>query len=141
MDSYDPWRALGECEGVRLVVADLPGTLRGQIDFATRTITLHPRLLPVERRCTLAHELVHLERGPVLVRLTPREERIVATIAARRLLPIEALADALRWSDDPHVLADELAVDVRTVRVRLATLSDDERAFVHNRLNFSIWSG
>jgi hypothetical protein len=138
MNSYDPWQALSQFEGVRLVVADLPGTRRGQIDFETRTITLHPRLQPAERRCTLAHELVHLERGPVLVRQTPREERIVAAIAARRLLPIEALADALRWSDDPGVLADELSVDVRTVRIRLTTLSEGERALLHERLSISI---
>jgi predicted transcriptional regulator len=134
MDSYDPWRALGEYEGVRLVVADLPGTLRGQIDFVTRTITLHRRLEPVEQKCTLAHELVHLERGPVLVRQTSREERLVAAIAAARLVPIADLADALRWSDDVGVLADELSVDVRTIRVRLDNLSHAEKAMVGQRL-------
>jgi hypothetical protein len=138
MNSYDPWHALSDFEGVRLEMAALPGSRRGQIDFETRTITLHPRLLPDERRCTLAHELVHLERGPVLVRQTPREERIVAAIAARRLLPIEALADALRWSDDPGVLAEELLVDDRTIRTRLATLTAEEKAFVHDRLSVSM---
>lgn len=127
MDSYDPWRALSEIEGVHLVVADLPGHRRGEINFETRTITLHPRLDPIERRCTLAHELVHLERGPVLIRQTDREERIVSAIAAQRLVSVEVLAAALQWSDDPRVIADELGVDERTIRVRLANLDESER--------------
>jgi hypothetical protein len=74
----------------------------------------------------------------VLVRQSPREERIVSAIAARRLLPIEVLADALRWSDDPRVIAEELSVDARTVRTRMVTLSADEKAFVNDRLSASV---
>ena len=131
---YDPWAALSQLDDVRLVIADLPRYRRGQIEFATRTITLHRSLDPTERRCTLAHELVHLERGPTLVRLTPREERVVSAIAARRLIPVEALAACLRWTDDSAVLADELGVDERTVRIRIATLTEHERVAIEGRL-------
>jgi Zn-dependent peptidase ImmA (M78 family) len=134
MDSYDPWHALNEIDGVHLVVADLPGRRRGEIDFETRTITLHPRLRPVERRCTLAHELVHLERGPVLIRQTNREERIVSAIAARRLVSVGVLAAALQWSDDPRVIADELGVDERTIRIRLANLTESEQRTLRTTL-------
>jgi uncharacterized protein DUF955 len=131
---YDPWSALSELDDVRLVIADLPRHRRGQIEFATRTITLHRSLDPAERRCTLAHELVHLERGPVLVRQTRREEQVVAAIAARRLVPLAALTAGLRWTHDPAQLADDLGVDERTVRLRLASLTDAERATIADRL-------
>jgi hypothetical protein len=130
MNSYDPWQALCEHHDVRLVVEELPGTRRGEIDFESRTITLHPRLRPAERRCTLTHELVHLERGPVLVRQTGREERVVAAISARRLVPLDALADVMSWTDDPRVIAEELDVDPRTIKVLLDDLTESERASI-----------
>lgn len=126
--AYDPWDRLASLDDVRLETRRLPPRRRGQVDFVTRVITLAPHLDPRERTCTLAHELVHLERGPVLVRNTPREERAVAAIAARRLVPLPRLAQALRWTDDPRALAEELDVDPRTVRARLANLTDAERA-------------
>ena len=127
MEPYDPWVALDSVGRVTLLESDLRAGRRGQITFSTRVIELSRDLLEVERTCTLAHELVHLERGPVISRHTAREERIVASIAARRLIDLERLADALTWSTDCTELADELGVDVRTVKVRLAMLSDKER--------------
>jgi hypothetical protein len=135
MKPYDPWHALTDFRHARVVFDDLPPRRRGEIDFATQTITLQRCLDPTVQRCTLAHELVHLERGPVVMWHAPREERAVAAIAARRLVSIEALADALRWSQDERTLADELAVDVRTVRVRLRSLDDSERAFLDSRVH------
>jgi hypothetical protein len=135
MTAYDPWRALDDFQHVRVVFDELPPRRRGQIDFGTQTITLHARLDPTSQRCTLAHELVHLERGPVLRCRAPREERAVAAIAARRLVSIEALAEAMRWSQDERALADELAVDLRTVRVRLRYLDDVERDYLRERVH------
>ena len=63
----------------------------------------------------------------MISRHSAREERIVASIAARRLIEFDRLADALSWTTDCHELADELGVDARTVRVRLATLTEEER--------------
>ena len=65
----------------------------------------------------------------------PREERAVAAIAARRLVSIEALAEAMRWSQDERAVAEELSVDVRTVRVRLRCLDDAERALLRERVH------
>jgi hypothetical protein len=134
MKAYDPWLALAEFHRARVVFGDLPPRRRGEVDFKTQVITLHRRLDPTAQRCTLAHELVHLERGPVVTWCVPREERAVAAIAARRLVSIEALADAMRWSQDERSLAEELAVDVRTVRVRLRYLDDTERALLRSRV-------
>lgn len=127
METYDPWAALDHVGPVTLVDADLPPGRRGEITFSTRVIALSRELLEVERTCTLAHELVHLERGPVMRRHTAREERTVAAIAARRLVSLDRLARTLAWSTDCHELADELGVDARTVRVRLAELTEQER--------------
>ena len=135
MTTYDPWLALADFDRASVVFDDLPPRQRGEVDFGTRTITLARRLDPTTQRCTLAHELVHLERGPVVMCHAPREERTVAAIAARRLVPIEALAEALRWSPDERTLAEELCVDVRTVRVRLQSLSDSERSFLRDRVH------
>jgi hypothetical protein len=59
----------------------------------------------------------------------------VSERAARWLLPIEAVADALVWCSDDHELAEELWVDLFTVRCRLQTLTDGETAFINARMD------
>lgn len=91
-----------------------------------------------ERRSTLAHELVHLERGiaPYHPHYTLREERIVDELAARRLISILDLADALTWCqgrvDDEA--AEELGVDLETLKTRLATLKPIELCWLERQL-------
>ena len=98
----------------------------------------HPphHLLQAERRCTIAHELIHLERGPAPDDpwLRAREERAVEAEAARRLITLDALADALAWSDRPVEVAEELWVDVQTLDVRVDGLNPAERAELDTRL-------
>jgi hypothetical protein len=101
-----------------------------------RRIWLARGLTQAERRCTLTHELVHLERGPVPTDpvAAAREERIVDEIAARRLIPVEALADGLRWTRHPLDLADHLWVDQPTLTARMATLDPLEVAELEHHL-------
>lgn len=101
-------------------------------DWARRVVTVDCRLSAVQRRCTLAHELVHVERGPVPRDpwLAAREEAAVEAEAARRLIPLDALAGALAWSRRPDEVAEELWVDVQTLAVRIGGLSDVERVAV-----------
>lgn len=87
-----------------------------------------------ERRATLTHEIAHLERGDVPPHMHAREERIVSLIAARRLIPLDRLADALRWARDLTELAEELWVDEPTVRCRLDGLDPIEVADLHAEL-------
>lgn len=133
---YHPWRALRSLVDWTLQwqASDL---VDGVTHFPSRTITLDPRLLQVERRCTITHELVHIERGPVPAdpRLAAREESYVEQEAARRLITLEALADALAWCHDEYEAADELWVDVDTLRVRLAHLHPAEVAHLRRRLD------
>lgn len=103
-----------------------PGTL-GRVDYSAATITLHPRLLQGERRATLTHELIHLERGPAADGCEALEEHMVELEAARRLITIAELVRAIQWTDDVHELALELWVDPATVRVRMRHLDDEHR--------------
>lgn len=128
---YHPWRHLRSIPDLRLSWADLPGLLgivRG------RDITLATGQLQAERRCTLAHELVHVERGTAEEPWCEREERHVDAIAARRLVPLDDLIEAVLWARNVHELAEELWVDVATVQARLASLTAAERERVQARL-------
>lgn len=134
---WNPWRHVGKHYpdiDVETRV-ELPGRVWGLT--IGRTILLCRRLDQSARRSTLAHELIHLERGPVPedARGRAREERAVSAEAARRLIPLEALADALRWTRDEHQLADALWVDRPTLRARMGSLDPVEVAELENRLN------
>lgn len=127
---WHPWRALRRRPDITLVFEDPgPGAL-GRVDYDTATITLHPRLLQAERRATLTHELVHLERGPAVRGHEAREERAVEIEAARRLIDLAQLVDAVKWTDDVHELAFELWVDPDTVQIRLRSLPEHEARVV-----------
>lgn len=93
-----------------------------------RRIWLSFGLTQAERRCSLTHELVHRERGPVPREpvAAAREEKIVDEIACRRLITISALVDGLRWTTEPHDLAEHLWVDTATLHTRLSTLDPIE---------------
>lgn len=88
-------------------------------------IRLDKRLLQVERRCTLAHELVHVEAGEGRA-CTPSRGREVDRIAAARLVPFEVLVKASRWARDPLELAEELWVTPSMLEARCETLTAAE---------------
>lgn len=114
----------------------LPGDLLGLWDEATRTVWLHDDLTSAERRSTLVHELVHAERGDVPCgddALDARQEARVEREAARRLLPIDVLADVVTWAVDPHEAAAELDVDVDVLTARLSSLTRAEQELLSAR--------
>lgn len=125
---YNPWGELAARPHLQLRWAD--AAHRGCIDFATSTITLARGMLRAERRSVLTHELVHDERGPTQIWTVPREEALVRRVSARRLIDIYDLADALRWAHDEHEAAEELDVDVATLRARLTSLHPSERGLL-----------
>lgn len=95
---WNPWRALRAREHVHLEWRDLPDGIDGfwaPLPGGRAVIALAARLRRTERRCVLAHELVHDERGFV-TSLMPRalaekEERAVEVEVARRLVPLDDL--------------------------------------------------
>jgi Zn-dependent peptidase ImmA (M78 family) len=128
---YDPWRDLAEnWPQLEVVIEPMRGELLGELRYPV--IALRAGTSSAQRRCTLAHELVHLERG---VRdwgpWTAREELHVHREVARRLIPSDELVAALRslgGGDDIAALARALDVDVQTARLRLDILTPAERA-------------
>ncbi len=135
--SFHPWRLLRTRHPDVEVSCryQLPDRLMG-VQYGRR-ILLCRTLTQAERRCTLTHELVHRERGPVPTdpAAAAAEERTVDRIAARRLITLGSLVDGLRWTRDPHQLAEHLWVDVPTLRVRMSGLDAVEVAELENRLD------
>jgi hypothetical protein len=87
-----------------------------------------------ERRSTLRHELEHHFNGPVLESLLAKEEIACELAAARDLIDIRKLGEALAWTQDRRQLADELWVDPGLLDVRIAHLQPSERAYLRQRL-------
>lgn len=102
---------------------------------STQEVSIRTDLTQSERRSTLAHELIHLDRGPAIVGFEDHEERIVDEEAARWLIPLDKLADALVWAFDDEELADLLWVDLGTVQARLVTLTAAETVTINAALD------
>jgi hypothetical protein len=139
---YDPWRDLAEnWPAVEVVSEPMRGRLLGELRYPV--IALRAGTSAAQRRSTLAHELVHLERGggcggP----WSAREELLVHAEAARRLVPLDALADAIAECGGDHdvgAVARLLDVDTETARLRLRLLTAAERARLRTRLSPEGW--
>lgn len=131
-----PWRRLRALADVTLLWHD-EGPM-GETDFEAGTISIRRNLTWEERRCTVLHECLHVERGPVLVSLAEREELRVQKETARLLLPsIKAIGDAYAWSQgDDAGAAIELGVDVDVLRTRMRFMTHpSERGYLARRFN------
>jgi hypothetical protein len=98
MGGWNPWRSLRAREHLDLEWRDLPPGVDGA--WVPRrggraVIVLAARLTRRARRCALAHELVHDERGIVTTSLpaalAAKEERAVDLEVARRMVPSDEL--------------------------------------------------
>lgn len=94
-----------------------------------KVILLARTLTRVQGRCALAHELAHIDlqhRPDVAGRYGRWQEREADWLAARRLIPLPVLADALVWCRDDRALAEELDVVPELVDLRRTHLSQEE---------------
>lgn len=130
---WNPWRALKSLLHIDLVWERLPDGILGETDVYT-TIWLDPRQQQARRRSTLAHELAHIKLGHTNG-CNPRDELAASIWAARKLITIDRLADALKWTQDLTELADELWVDESTVETRLKYLHPAEIRQVQDALD------
>lgn len=126
--AYSPWRDLTDnWPDVEVRIAELPGDLLGEVREGGRLIVLRRGTSSAQRRCTLTHEIVHLERGlpsALVPHLLAVEERQVHAEAARRLITVPALAEAIRVTgSDERDIAAELWVDLATLRARVRDLT------------------
>ena len=133
---HDPWRELRTFTDWALEWVHLPADLLGLTDFRTRTVLLDARLLQAERRCTLAHELEHVGRGPMPADpvLAAREEAAIDRAVARKLIDIGELGEALAWASGLAEAAQELWVDEDTLAARLRHLRPAEVHQLRQRL-------
>jgi hypothetical protein len=122
---FHPWLNLRALPHITVHWLPLDGDIQAVTD-GHATICMDPRLLQVERRCSLTHELVHIERGHTGP-CNPKIERQVRRETARRLVTITDLIDALKWSRSVPELADELWVTVGVLMDRIDSLSAHER--------------
>ncbi|WP_159622714.1 ImmA/IrrE family metallo-endopeptidase [Ruania rhizosphaerae] len=122
---WHPWRTLRTLTHVDVHWTDQP---RGRIAATDgRRIWMDTRLLQVQRRVAATHELIHIEQGHTSG-CHPRVEAWVRVATARRLITIDALIDALRWTEDWHEAADVLWVTVEVLKDRIDHLTPDETA-------------
>ena len=134
---YSPWGdAAARHPDVHISAADCHPA-RGAWVPEARVILLDRRLRRTERRTVLAHEIAHVDLGhrPTGRRwFDRRQEREANRLADQRLVPLDALAGALRWALCAEEAAHELDVTVDVVRRRLAALTDGEKTWIEGRL-------
>ena len=140
---YDPWLDLAEnWPEVVVRIEHMPGRLLGELCYPV--IALRADTSPGQRRCTLTHEIVHLERGVRdCGRWLAREEWYVDREVAHRLLPVDILAPAIRAAggiEDLPEIARQLDVDPATLRMRLGLMTRGERTRIRGVRVSEIWS-
>ena len=134
---YDPWVHLARTwPEIDVAIEPMRGSLLGELRYPV--IALRAGTSAAQRRCTLAHELVHLERGVTdCGPWAAREELAVHTEAARRLIRLTDLAAALRTSGPDcgaAALAQALDVDRQTLTLRVERLTPREHALLRSQL-------
>lgn len=127
-----PWRMLRSLPQVTLAWHD--GGPRGTFDHRTLTLSVRRGMTQAQRRSTVRHELEHFRRGRVWVEWREQEELACEKAAARDLISMHALGEALAWSQDIDEVADELFVDPELVQTRCKHLHPTERAYLRERL-------
>lgn len=135
--SYDPVADVARRYPDWLVAdADLGGLVAEVFCPLRRVILIDRSLGPYVARCSLAHAIAHLDLGhthPARGHFENREESAANVLAARRLIPLEDYAAALRWTRHPDEVAAELAVDGATLRIRESRFTAADRRFVRRR--------
>lgn len=121
---FDPWGALRRLTHIHISFVPMPDGVPGRTD-GLRVIWLDKNLQQVERRCALAHELVHIEFGHDGCQ-RPCIEHQVNVETARRLITIADLCRHLAWARSPQELAEDLWVTTEVLTDRLQSLTPDE---------------
>lgn len=132
--SFNPWRRLRALSHIELRWHD-EGPM-GETDFEAGVISLRRGMTYEERRSTVLHECIHVERGPAPLTFAEKEELLVEKATARQLLPsVKAIAEAYAWSQgDTEGAAYELGVDVGVLVTRMKYMTHPaERAYLARR--------
>lgn len=133
MSLLDPYALLAGMPHLTLEVCRLADDEMGRWVPKRQAILLDDRLDQAERRCTLVHELIHHLSGDhdlAAPELGAAQERLCRDRAARVLISMTALLDAMLWSDEADEIADQLWVDEATLWDRLENLTPEESAYL-----------
>lgn len=137
MNAYCPWGDVGErYPSVLVAVRDI-SPARGAWCADAQVLFVDASLSRRERRSVLAHEIAHMDLGHEhreFPWFNGRQEREADVLASRRLITVEALADAYASTHDDEQLAEALNVCASTVRVRVAHLHPSERHSIEQRI-------
>ena len=142
---YCPWEDLAGRDDIVYRSCPLPG-VDGLWFPDLKAIALDRRLNRAGRRSALAHELVHVDSGDVQLahvgpdgpRLARRQEARADREAARRLIPVDALALALAtYPYDLAAVAEELEVTLDVVACRIENLHPAEQGYLRTRMGSS----
>ncbi|WP_217181415.1 hypothetical protein [Streptomyces sp. AC495_CC817] len=113
---YDPW--------VHAEILDLPIVFRDDLPDRNmvacyspshEAVFVRPNLHGAVERCAIAHEIVHFEHGDIGI--NDLQEERADRIAARRLLRPSRLDEFADITEDPAVVALELGVTEKIMRV------------------------
>lgn len=122
---YDVWEHLSIPElfpGVSVRFnSKLPFGVWGLTDFEKRTVTLTTGMNAAEMRSTLAHEIVHLERGAGTFETEHVEELLCDLVAATRLVPaaqLLGLTDRVE-REGREAVESSLVIDEKMLEVAL----------------------
>lgn len=138
--TYSPWQHLRKLAHINLRWTEDEQELDDAFAWyyvEREEIVMDSRMTQRERRCVLGHELAHAlnrDRPTNNAVLDALQELQADRWAARRLIDIRALGEALAWSSDLEEVAEELWVTRDLLDVRLAHLHPSERAYLLKRL-------
>lgn len=127
MDIHHPWRDLRNRPHIIVEWSTLPPGLSGATDG--QRIYMHKRLKQAERRCTLTHELVHIDLGHEGCQ-PPAVERRVRYQTARRLITLSHAIRTSQWTTDLYEATAELWVTPRVLCDYIQSLSEEEWAHI-----------
>lgn len=136
--AYNPWRdAATHLPDVHIERVDL-APCHGAWVSSERVILLDKGLDVAGRRCTLNHEIAHIDLGHgagVGGWFGRRQERDADRLAACRMLDVDALAEGLTLHPlHPALVAQHLEVPLRLLRRMLEQLTDEQRIYIENRI-------
>lgn len=137
--TYDPWRDAAERHPqVHIERCDCQ-PFRGAWVPDERVILLERTLLRPERHEVLAHEIAHVDLGhrPTGHRwFDRRQERQADQLAARRLVHVQQLADAIaEGALGPDEAGAAMDLPASVVRRRVLQLTAEEKSYIQERID------
>lgn len=142
MSAYDPDAEQISGHDIQVEPCRLPADLDVVWLPMRRMLLVDRGLTLARRRSIVARELASIDLGHetcVDEHTARAQETAAALLAARELIPLDRLIEALVWSAQPTEIAEALCVDEAAVWDRLTGLVEWERAKIEERARRCAW--